>query len=214
MKYQLHLLAINVLKGNLQNIKEYLFILNQMKKKYTFYKIEEELENNIGLRKYVQLKLLSLFKQEEYNYELRYYFDILEDPTKLLNYLYFIKEYSVVSLLVNNIIYNSNIKHESKEIEKPLYSFNKLLIEKDKQIKKILMHKMIHAKKTNFKGIIKKIDFDKVLKSENLFYLPNEITFLYNDKIITKKGDYILKLNNNLEIEEGYECFSIDKILL
>ena len=31
--------------------------------------------------------------------------------------------------------------------------------------------------------------------------------------MINKKGDFILKLNKQFEIEEGYECFSIDKIL-
>ena len=213
LKYQLNLLSVNILKGNNSSINDYLSLNRYLKNNYSSYSIEKEIENNIGIKKYIYLKLLLLFKPDEYNYELRHYFNVLEDPCKLLNYMHYIEEFSVVNLLIQNIIKNTSIKETPKEIEKPLFSFNKLLLEKDKQIKKILMHKMIHAKKTSFKGKLKNINFNKVLVSDNLFYLPNEITYEYNNRLITKKGDYILKINKNLEIEEGYECFSIEKIL-
>ena len=87
------------------------------------------------------------------------------------------------------------------------------MLEKNKRVKKILMHKMIHARKLNFKGKIISFDYENFLVWENLFYLPNEIKLFYNGKVITKKGDFILKINDKLEIEEGYECFSIEKIL-
>ena len=141
------------------------------------------------------------------------YFDILEDPTKLLNYVNYIESFSTIHLLINSIIENNNIKITNKEVDKPIFSFSKLILEKDKKIKKILMHKMIHAKKTSFTGKLLNIDFEKVLVSNDLFYLPNEITYLYKGHIITKKGDFILKIDKSLEIIEGYECFSIEKIL-
>ena len=212
-KYQLNLFAVNIVKGNLRLIDDYLCINDKLKSTYQVYKYEYILENNVGLVEYVNLKLLSMFKLDEYNCKLRHYIDIVEDPCKLLNYINFIKEYSVINLLVNNLVSINNYKNTLKEVDKPLFSFDKLVLEKNKRVKKILMHKMIHARKLNFKGKIISFDYDNFLVCENLFYLPNEIKLFYNGKVITKKGDFILKINDKLEIEEGYECFSIEKIL-
>lgn len=212
-KYQLSLSAVNILKGNQRLINEYLSIKENLINNYQVYKYEDILENNVGLVEYVKLKLLSMFKLDEYNFRLRYYIDIIEDPCKLLNYVNYVKEYSVINILVNSLISENNYKIVLKEVDKPLFSFDKLVIEKDKRVKKILMHKMIHARKLNFKGKIISFDYDNFLVCENLFYLPNEIELFYNGKVVTKKGDFILKINDKLEIEEGYECFSIEKIL-
>ena len=88
------------------------------------------------------------------------------------------------------------------------------MLQKDKQTKKLLMHKMINAKKSYLKGKVIDIDFNNVYACDNLLYLPNEITILYNNKKVVKKGEFLLQLNESLGIIEGYECFSIEKNLV
>lgn len=213
-KYQQSLLMVNILKGNDKLLNKYVCLLNERQKNPFITDIEEVIEKNIGLKKYVELKLLEIFKPEEYKYELRFILDKLEDPCNLLNYINYSLEFSVVYLLIQNKIWNIKINDLTKNDDKPLFSFDKLILQKDKQTKKFLMHKMINAKKTYLKGKIINIDFKNVNACDDLLYLPNEITILYNNKKITKKGEFILQINEQLEIIGGYECLSLEKILI
>lgn len=213
LKYQLNLIMINILKGNTKLLNDCISLMNERRKDLFVLKIEEEIEKNIGLKKYIELKLLEILKPEEFKYELRFIIDVLEDPCNLLNYINNASKFSAVYLLVSNIIERIKPTNQLIELDKPLFSFDKLIIQKDKQTKKFLMHKMINAKKTYLKGKVLNIDFNNVNSCDNLLYLPGEITVIYNNKKINKKGEFILQLNEQLEIVEGYECFSIEKIL-
>ena len=214
LKYQLNLVMVNILKGNTELTSSYLAILNEIKKEESIYLLEEQIEKNIGLKKYIKLKLLEMFKPDDYHFKLRFLIDTLEDPTKLVNYINYAEDFSVAYLLVNSQIKEVSVNQGLASIEKPLFSFSKLILQKDKQTKKLLMHKMINAKKSYLKGKIIDIDFNNVYACDNLLYLPNEITILYNNKKVVKKGEFLLQLNDSLEIIEGYECFSIEKILV
>lgn len=212
-KYQLNLLMISILKGNDNLINDCAFLINERRKDLFVLEIEEEIEKNLGLKKYLELKLLEILKPEEFKYELRFIINILEDPCNLLNYVNHATYYSVLYLIINNKLSNAKQIDYLLELDKPLFNFEKLIIQNDNQTKKFLMHKMINAKKTYLKGKILDIDFNNVYSSNNLLYLPNKITILYNNKKINKKGEFILQLNDQLEIVDGYECFSIEKIL-
>ena len=213
-KYQQNLIMTSILRGNNTLINQYISLRDERRKNNTITLVEEEIEKNVGLVKYIELKLLELLKPEEYKYELRFIFDKLEDPTNLLNYINYITEYSIIYLLINNKLNDIKPANVSIEVDKPLFSFDKLILQKDKQTKKLLMHKMINSKKTYLKGKVLNVDFKYVDCCDNLLYLPNEITVLYKNKVITKKGDFILQLNEQLEIVDGYECFSLEKILV
>lgn len=214
LKYQLNLVMVNILKGNTELTSSYLAILNEIKKEESIYLLEEQIEKNIGLKKYIKLKVLEMFKPDDYHFKLRFLIDTLEDPTKLVNYINYAEDFSVAYLLVNSQIKEASVNQCLVSIEKPLFSFSKLMLQKDKQTKKLLMHKMINAKKSYLKGKVIDIDFNNVYACDNLLYLPNEITILYNNKKVVKKGEFLLQLNESLEIIEGYECFSIEKILV
>lgn len=213
-KYQQSLLMVNILKGNEKVLNKYVKLLNERKNNDFVTQIEEVIEKNIGLKKYVELKLLEIFKPDEYRYELRFILDKLEDPCNLLNYINYSIEFSIVYLLVENKILDVKVTDLILNEDKPLFSFDKLILQKDKQTKKFLMHKMINARKTFLKGKILKIDFKNVSSCDDLLYLPNEITIQHNNKIITKKGEFILQVNEHLEIIGGYECLSLEKILI
>ena len=211
-KYQQNILISRVLKKDKTIINECCSLIN-LRNNDQIGQIEMQIESKIGEKKYLKYKLLEKFKYDEYMIKMRDIFECLEDPTKLFEYPNNIEKFSVAFLLATNILKDYKYKLCDIEMVKPLFSFEKLIIENDKKIKKLLMYKMINAKRVLFTGKIVKFNLNKVKVSDNLYFFPDEITFINDNKIINKKGDFILKLNNQFEIEEGYECFSIDKIL-
>ena len=212
-KYQEHLYAAGALRGNLEYLKKYI-TLNEIRKKDTFVEnVEKKLESYVGLEKYIKLRLLELFNPDEYSYELQIIYEKLEDPCNLINYIQNIEFYSAVYLLLTKKAIEEKIELVECEITMPLFNFENLLKENDSIVKKILMHKMINARKSYIKGKIIYAKLDKVKVSGNLYYFPEQITLFTNNRVTTKKGDYIVKLNENYEIEEAYECFLISKIL-
>jgi hypothetical protein len=212
-KYQEHLYAAGALRGNFEYLKKY-STLNGIRKKDAFVEnVEKKLESYVGLEKYIKLRLLELFNPDEYSYELQIIYEKLEDPCNLINYIQNIEYYSAVYLLLSKKAIEEKIELVECEITMPLFNFENLLKENDSIVKKILMHKMINARKSYIKGKIIYAKLDKVKVSGNLYYFPEQITLFTNNRVTTKKGDYIVKLNENYEIEEAYECFLISKIL-
>ncbi|MBP3504420.1 MAG: hypothetical protein J6K18_04765 [Bacilli bacterium] len=211
-KYQQNLLISRILKKDKTIINECCSLIN-LRETDQIVQIEKQIESEIGKKKYLEYKLLERFKYDEYMLKLRDIFECLEDPTKLFEYPCYVEKFSIAYLLATNIIKDYKYKSCNVEVLKPLFSFEKLIMENDKKIKKLLMYKMINAKRILFTGKVIKFNLTKVKVSENLYFFPDEITIIYDKKIINKKGDFILKLSNEFEIEEGYECFSIDKIL-
>ena len=212
-KYQEHLYAVGALRGNFEYLKKYI-TLNGIRKKDAFVEnVEKKLESYVGLEKYIKLRLLELFNPDEYSYELQIIYEKLEDPCNLINYIQNIEYYSAVYLLLSKKAIEEKIELVECEITMPLFNFENLLKENDSIVKKILMHKMINARKSYIKGKIIYAKLDKVKVSGNLYYFPEQITLFANNRVTTKKGDYIVKLNENYEIEEAYECFLISKIL-
>jgi hypothetical protein len=212
-KYQEHLYAAGALRGNIEYLKKYI-TLNGIRKKEAFVEeIEKKLESYVGLEKYIKLRLLELFNPDEYSYELQIIYEKLEDPCNLINYIQNIEYYSAVYLLLSKKAIEEKIELVECEITMPLFNFENLLKENDSIVKKILMHKMINARKSYIKGKIIYAKLDKVKVSGNLYYFPEQITLFANNRATTKKGDYIVKLNDSYEIEEAYECFLISKIL-
>ena len=212
-KYQENLYAAGALRGNLEYLKKYI-TLNGIRKKDAFVEnVEKKLESYVGLEKYIKLRLLELFNPDEYSYELQIIYEKLEDPCNLINYIQNIEYYSAVYLLLSKKAIEEKIELVECEITMPLFNFENLLKENDSIVKKILMHKMINARKSYIKGKIIYAKLDKVKVSGNLYYFPEQITLFTNNRVTTKKGDYIAKLNENYEIEEAYECFLISKIL-
>jgi hypothetical protein len=188
--------------------------LNGIRKKdASVENVEKKLESYVGLEKYIKLRLLELFNPDEYSYELQIIYEKLEDPCNLINYIQNIEYYSAVYLLLSKKAMEEKIELVECEITMPLFNFENLLKENDSIVKKILMHKMINARKSYIKGKIIYAKLDKVKVSGNLYYFPEQITLFANNRVTTKKGDYIVKLNENYEIEEAYECFLISKIL-
>ena len=131
LKYQLNLVMVNILKGNTELTSSYLAILNEIKKEESIYLLEEQIEKNIGLKKYIKLKLLEMFKPDDYHFKLRFLIDTLEDPTKLVNYINYAEDFSVAYLLVNSQIKEVSVNQGLVSIEKPLFSFSKLILQKD-----------------------------------------------------------------------------------
>lgn len=211
-KYQQNLLISRVLKNDKTIINECCSLIS-LRNNDQIVQIEKQIESEIGKKKYLEYKLLEKFKYDEYMIKMRDIFECLEDPTKLFEYPSNIEKFSVAYLLALNILKDYKYKLCDIEMTKPLFSFEKLIVENDKKIKKLLMYKMINAKRVLFTGKIIKFNLNKVKVSDNLYFFPDEIIFINDKKMINKKGDFILKLNKQFEIEEGYECFSIDKIL-
>lgn len=211
-KYQQSLLMVKALKLDKTIYNDCYNIMNK-RNNDDLVSLEMKLESVVGFRKYLELKLLEMFKYEEYQFNMRTIFETLEDPLKLLNYINNIENFSAAYLLVNSILKQVNTKNVDLELDKPLFSFEKLMLENDRKVKKLLMYKMINARKFSHQGKIINCNFSKTKVSDNLYYFPDEIIIYNNYKTIVKKGDFILKLNSDFEIEEGYECFSIDKIL-
>ena len=212
-KYQEHLYAAGALRGNLEYLKKYITLSGIRKKDAFVENVEKKLESYVGLEKYIKLRLLELFNPDEYSYELQIVYEKLEDPCNLINYIQNIEYYSAVYLLLTKKAIEEKNELVECEITMPLFNFENLLKENDSIVKKILMHKMINARKSYIKGKIIYAKLDKVKVSGNLYYFPEQITLFANNRVTTKKGDYIVKLNENYEIEEAYECFLISKIL-
>ena len=73
-KYQQNLIMTSILRGNNTLINQYISLRDERRKNNTITLVEEEIEKNVGLVKYIELKLLELLKPEEYKYELRFIF--------------------------------------------------------------------------------------------------------------------------------------------
>lgn len=212
-KYQENLYAAGALKNNLDYLKKYITLSDKRKQESFVDNVEKKLESYIGLEKYIKLRVLELLNPDEYYYELQILLEKLEDPCNLINYIQNVEYFSAVYLLLSKKAQEEKIETVNCEINTPLFNFENLLKENDSIVKKILMHKMINARKSHINGKLIFAKLDKVKVSGNLYYFPEQITLLVNNRVITKKGDYIVKLNDSYEIEEAYECFLISKIL-
>ena len=112
--------------------------MSGIRKKEAFVEnVEKKLESYVGLEKYIKLRLLELFNPDEYSYELQIIYEKLEDPCNLINYIQNIEYYSAVYLLLTKKAIEEKIELVECEITMPLFNFENLLKENDKNLQHV-----------------------------------------------------------------------------
>lgn len=213
LKYKTNLLLSQIISGNSRLIPYLKRLLKKRIDNDDFVKQEVLLEEQLGLEKYVKLKAIKLLNPKKFDEEIKLIITILEDPTKLFNYFSYVKVYGAAYLLFKNLNIVEKNLCINNDIEDLLINFENLMSNNNIRIRRLMMYKMIHAKKIKITGVLNDVCIEKVVSNDNLFYLPDFIQYEENGQIKRRKGDFLIKMNKELEILESYECLSIEKII-
>lgn len=211
-KYKQNLLFSKLLTSKVINKNELKIFLSNRIKQNKIVQKEIEIEKYYGMEKYIKLKTIKLIDESLYNNEIIKLINILEDPSNLFNYFNYVKEYGAALLMIKNNSFKQT-NYESYIDDNLLINFQYLLKSNNTKIRRIMMYKMIHARKIKITGKLKNARLEKVLNNEDLYYLPEMIEYTENGVKKVKKGDFIIKINDDLEIIESYECLSLSKII-
>lgn len=211
-KYQQNLLAAKILSGNHRCVRTYKKVYESRIKAESIVLIEKQLEEEMGMELYIKIQATKLVKPSQYDSMIKPIICILEDPTKLFDYLSYVSSYGAALLLIDNLKTKNDSNFLELSADKLIINFSSLYYDYYIRTKKLIMYKMIHAKKVKFFGKIQNTNFKRVLVCDNLYYIPDYIIYNDNNEIKEKKGDFIVKINDNLDICESYECISLDKI--
>jgi hypothetical protein len=97
---------------------------------------------------------------------------------------------------------------------KLLLNFEKMMNDYQKHLKNLLMQKMLHAKRISLSGKIINLEPNKIFEYNNIYYINGVLIYKEKLTLKKKKGEFILKLDNNQNIVEAYECLCIEKVLI
>ncbi len=211
-KYQQNLLLAKILCGNTRYIKLFnKFHLSRISSN-SIVKIEKNIEEIMGMELYIRIKTTSIINPSRYEVMIKPLIQSLEDPSKLLDYLSYVAYYGAALILVKNMKVTTEYTFDNNINDKLIINFNSLYQDYTTRMKKIIMYKMIHAKRIKMIGRLVNAKCNKVLTYDNLYYLPEYISYLDNNTIKERKGNFIVKMNQQLEISDLYECISLEKI--
>lgn len=211
-KYRQNLSIVKLLKDN-HSIKEYIMIKKQ-RKQSKIIDIERNIESSYAITEYIEMLFDKKYNNFEYNMKLQNIIDILEDPCKLFNYNKYIKAFSVAFLLAEHILSKRNLEYNGFIDDDYLFNFNNLIKEFKIKNNNIIEYKNIHVKSCNIKGVIIDSNIENIITNGELYYCPTFITFKNDNKLYKELGDFIIKLNDNLEIIECKKCFSLEQLII
>ncbi len=211
-KYQQNLLIAKILSGNTRYLKLCNKYYESRLRNNPIAEIEKRLEELNGLELYIKLQTTKIVKPALYESMLNPIISSLEDPSKLFDYLSYTSTYGAALLLIKNVKVKLEYNYINNVSDKLIINFASLYRDYSARMKKIMMYKMVHAKKMKIIGKLSNAYCQKILVSDNLYYLPDYIEYVDGNAIKFKKGNFIVKMNEELEISEFYECMSLEKI--
>lgn len=216
-KYKECILATEIIRTNKGSLFTYKKNKKELMEKYAAARITCRTERECGRFEFLRLKSLMQINKEQYIQELEKHLKIVEDPMNLFDYYDYIISYSVITQMVEEKIWKT--KEETKMsnlLDQELnlmINFNRLLTDYETKVKQMMIYRMGHAKKAKVEGTLLRIPERGIRASGDLFYIPSKIMYLQEEKIKQKKGDFIVRLDDNLSIVEAYECLSLNKIM-
>lgn len=211
LKYEENILLAKILSGQAEEEKTWKEIIKRRLNQNKIVNKEYEILEEKGFEKYVYLKACQLVNLKTYEMEIRKLINTLIDPIKVFDICKYFQSFGAAILLASSTLpINFRI---SNNYDYSIISFQALYDDYQSRIRKMMMYKMIHARKVKISGKLIAARFDQVLASSDLFYLPYEIIYQKNSDKKRKTGDFIVKISPDMQIKEAYECLSLDFVL-
>lgn len=211
-KYRQNLSIVKLLKDD-QSIAEYNMIKKYRNQSISF-ELERIIESSYAKSEYLEMLFDKKYNNLEYSIKLKSIIDILEDPCKLFNYNKYLKSFSIAFLLAEHISSKRNFKTKEIVEDEYLFNFNNLIKEFKIKNNNIIEYKNIHVKSCNIKGKIVNSNIECIITNGDWYYCPSFIIFKINNKLYKELGDFMIKLDSNLEIMECKKCFSLAQLII
>lgn len=188
-------------------------LLNNLKTETkTIYFDEEkcldiEYFKEVGLKSYIELRTYKQLNKQVYDNKINELIKTISNPFIIFEPF---RYQTQIGVSINLICSFKRKQTDNQQVSEDI-NINFLYENYLASTRRLMMNKMIRAKKLKIDGYFVKTNLSKMIKNEHLYYISNFFQFERNHKIYQKDGEFILKINQSSFIEEAYECISLEK---